>query len=283
MIKHDLHVHTPFSNCGKIKLNYLKTIYETYKEKEYVSSSELRRLLVDEALKEYISKAENIGLKILGFTDHYNIDTNPGIFNILREKTQKINNKVIILVGTETDIIDEYGTPLVPREVAEELDYVISGQHHYSLSYINKPPTENFERFLDYCFKDIINTMKNPIITGIGHPWLRAIRYYTRNIEPKIFFKEIPLEYLYKTCEYSEKYDKPIQIDYSPEWETSNNIYRGYIKFIEVIASHECRIFYGSDAHRPDHLARNLEYVNKILEKYNIDKKRIWNPEPKKM
>lgn len=279
VINHDLHLHTPFSNCGKISLGYLKTIYETYVDEKYISVSKLRKILVDIALREYLSNARRLGLKILGFTDHYNIYTNPAIFDILREKVEEMDTGgVTVLVATEADVIDKNGRITVSKEVAEKLDYVITGQHHYHLKYVERPLTTSFEEYLDYCLEDILNSMKNPLVSSIGHPWLRAIRYYTKYIDSNVSFRDIPLEYLYKTCEYSEKYGKPIQIDYSPLWEKEDSIYKGYTKFIEIISEQDCLIFYGSDAHRPEDLARTLQYVNDVLKRFKINRERIWNP-----
>lgn len=279
MIRHDLHLHTPFSNCGKINPEYLEKIYRRVKEKGYISSSNLRRLLVEEAVKDYIANASKLGLKTLGFTDHYNIDTNPSIFDVLREIIKQYNtNNVEILVGTESNVIDEKGKQSVPREIAEKLDFVIAGQHHYQLSYVKKPPSQ-LDKFIEYCIIDIINTMRNPIVSAIGHPWLRAARYARKYVDPSFTLEQVPLEYFFKTCEYSEKYDKPIQIDYNPEWEKTDGPYKGYQKFLEIaLAYNKCKIFYGSDAHRPDHLAMNLIYVNKKLKEYKVDKERIWEP-----
>lgn len=56
-------------------------------------------------------------------------------------------------------------------------------------------------------------------------------------------------------------------------------MYRGIRKYVEIILEYsDCKIFYGSDAHRADEIGRNLKYVNELLEKYKIDSSRIWIP-----
>lgn len=80
MIHHDLHIHTPYSNCGRVKRNYLEMILREKTMEEYVEFSRLRDMLVDKALVDYIRYARSRKIKVLGFADHYNITTDPGIF-----------------------------------------------------------------------------------------------------------------------------------------------------------------------------------------------------------
>lgn len=280
MIHHDLHIHTPYSNCGRVKRNYLEMILREKTMEEYVEFSRLRDMLVDKALVDYIRYARSRKIKVLGFADHYNITTDPGIFKKLLKKVSGLKvNDITILVGTETDIINNKGEVLVPPDVAKSLDFVIAGQHHYTLHYVKSPPTIILEVFFEYCLTDIINTMRNPLISAIAHPWLRAVVFARARIDPEFKLENIPDEYFFKTCEYAERYNKPLQIDYNPLWETGNHMYRGIRKYVEIILEYsDCKIFYGSDAHRADEIGRNLKYVNELLEKYKIDSSRIWIP-----
>ena len=42
-----------------------------------------------------LEKALNIGLKYIGFTDHFHIFTDPGIFKALREIVEKLILKIL--------------------------------------------------------------------------------------------------------------------------------------------------------------------------------------------
>jgi len=149
-----------------------------------------------------LEKALNIGLKYIGFTDHFHIFTDPSIFKALREIVEKSNFKNFrILIGSEIDVLNENGDIPISKRDVSILDYTISGQHHYHLSFIKHPPSNSVEDILEYAFKEIVNTIRNPLIDGLGHPWLKIPGYIREKLNIDFKFEDIPSEYFYKTCE----------------------------------------------------------------------------------
>ena len=274
MIVHDLHTHTPFSGCGKVTKTVLeKTIKEL---DEVVSSSSLMYKLVKETVLEYLQVAKERKVKVIGFTDHYGAYTNPSIYHKLKNIIEELKPDIIILVGAEVDIVDENGGTTISDETREILDYTVSGQHHYTLSYVKKPPLTSLEKTIEYIMKEIENTFKNPLIDAIGHPWVRALSYLNKN-GVKMKLEDIPEEYFYKTCELAIKYNKPIQVDYRLEWEKKGHLFNGIGKVFRIIAETGCLVFYGSDTHNPRGLAENFQLTVERLKKYGFKEENFWN------
>jgi len=283
MMPHDLHVHTPLSGCGRVTFSAIKRVLKSLENEgeSDITRNSLLKALVKEVVREYVSVARIRGVKLIGFTDHFNLDTSPRIFGVLRDIVKDTNaSNVKLLVATEADILDDRGLTTVTKEVAETLDYVISGQHHYHLSYVKKPPRE-IEDFLKYALRELENTLKNPVIDAIGHPWLRAISFARKRYGLNLSLKDVPEEHVYRICDLAEKYGKAIQVEYNPNWESRGHPLKGILRLLKIVAESDCMIFYGSDAHRPVDLARDFTYTAKVLEEMGVNSRRIWLPREK--
>lgn len=113
-------------------------------------------------LQENVTHASNIGLEILGMSDH--APKMPGATMAYYFANQTIIpdkiNGVRILKGAELNIMDINGTVDLYGKILDDLDFTIASLHPPCIQ--QSIEEENTEA--------LINTMRNPKVNIIGHP-----------------------------------------------------------------------------------------------------------------
>jgi len=277
----DLHTHTPFSGCGKVRLENIKeVIKELEAKKEYeLTSNQLRRELVKKAVKDYISIAKRRGIKYIGFTDHLGPFTSPLIYEELKNILKEVEKDSIkIYVGAEIEILEISGkTPLSKEMLSGKVDYVMAGLHHYNYF---SPPSSSVEEIVNFIFKEIINAINNPDIDALAHPWIRAIKRVAEVSKVELKFSDFPEELIYKSFEEAKRKNKPVNVVFKPEWLSSNvdKKLAGIETMYRAIADTECPIFYGSDTHTPSKLGEAAKELYEYFKSLGADLL-VWLPE----
>lgn len=223
-IKGDLHVHTNYSDG-------ISSIYEMVRE------------------------AKEMGYKYIGITDHTeDLKVVKGLSEkrLLKErfevkKIERIFKDIKIFFGVEANIRVD-GSIDVDEHILKDLDYVIASIH------------SNFNEEININMKRIINALKNPYVTIIGHPSGRKISERKEmKIDWKEFFKEVE-----KTKTILEINSTPDRLDIY-----SNILYEHKNRDILVSIS--------SDAH----IAPQLKFVNQygvfIAKRALLEENRIVN------
>jgi len=175
-INHDLHIHTHFSPCADASAT----------------------------AKHYISKARELGLQKIAFTDHMWDDAVPCtvpdykkltyeyVSGFKEEVAREDATGIHILYGCETEL-DKDGNIGVGEEVASQLDILIVPQSHTHLT-MPKELYEPYRRHADYMldrFYDIVESPLREYITTIPHPFdAVACPYDNREIIRTISDKE---------------------------------------------------------------------------------------------
>jgi len=155
-IKGDLHIHTNYSDG-------ISSIYEIVRE------------------------SRDIGYKYIGISDHAeDLKFAKGLSEkrIYKErleirKIEKLFNDIKIFFGIEANIRND-GSIDVNESILKDLDFVIASIHN------------NFNEDLNTNMKRLINAIRNPFVTIIGHPTGRKISERDEmKIDWKKFYKEI--------------------------------------------------------------------------------------------
>lgn len=138
-------------------------------------------------LLENAKYASEIGLKLLGTTDHG--PSMPGAqhhwhFGNLKVMPRELYG-VTMLYGCEANIIDYEGNIDLPTEIQEKLDIIIASIHDPVME-TNKSPDLNTKAFL--------NAMNNPNIHIIGHPGNPKFPIYEEEVVKKAKEKNILIE-----------------------------------------------------------------------------------------
>ncbi|MGB9749693.1 MAG: PHP domain-containing protein [Caldisericia bacterium] len=155
-IKGDLHIHTNYSDG-------ISSIYEIVRE------------------------SKDIGYKYIGIADHAeDLKFAKGLSEkrIYKErlelkKIEKLFNNIKIFFGIEANIRND-GSIDVNEHILKDLDFVVASIHN------------NFNEDLKSNMKRLINAIRNPYVTIIGHPSGRKISERNEmKIDWKIFYNEI--------------------------------------------------------------------------------------------
>lgn len=206
-------------------------------------------------MKENIDSAAEKGLKYLGVSDHaMGMPGSPHIFhfNNLRAIPNDIKG-VRILRGIEGNITNYTGDIDVPKDLAEELDYVIASMH---------PPCVAFGT-IEENTKAVLGAMANPYVKIIAHP--DDSRY--------------PLDYE-AIVKGAKEHNVLLELNNSSlrpngyrqgAWENGR-------KMLELCKEHEVRVILGSDAHicydiaefsNCENLLSQCNFPDKLVINYN--------------
>ncbi len=249
MLSHDIHVHTIISEC----------CHEP-----------------DATPENYIRLAKDLGLKVIGFSDHLwdsavdgaskwystqNFDHIMQIKDMIPVDTQGIK----VLIGCETEYCGNGKIGISPK-VAKQLDFVLVPISHVHMkgfvlpSWMNTP--EDIANTMVKYFKDVTNF---DFITGIAHPFYPLGH---ENIDGIISC--IPDD-VFMEC-FSMAAEKGISIEINAchfpsikgvETETYND--ETFLNMFLIAKAAGCKFHLGSDAHSIDVLPRIIK-LQKIVE-----------------
>lgn len=156
-IQHDFHIHTHLSACGQKSAT----------------------------LEHYLATAKKLGLKKLGFSDHFGAKNIPGARGFygmhpfehnaqLEPQLRKLDSPELRLYfGCET----EYHTPLrevgLTEEEAEKFDFILVPNSHTHMimpkDLIDQP--QKHADFMVQAYQDILNSKISRYITAMAHPF----------------------------------------------------------------------------------------------------------------
>jgi HisJ family histidinol phosphate phosphatase len=154
---HDFHIHTVYSNDTSKKAT----------------------------VEAYVTKAKELGLKKLGFAEHFWDDTVPGAFPFyvpltfahvsqLREDIAQFRNQgVELFFGCEVEYDPVHRAPALSEAVAEQFDFVIVPNSHSH----ETMPKEYYDQkhkhaeFILNAFWDILRSPVSRYVTGVAHPF----------------------------------------------------------------------------------------------------------------
>ena len=156
-ITHDLHIHSHLSSCA----NDSATV------------------------KHYVNKAKELGLTMIGFTDHmwdsavdgangwYQKQNFEHILNLKNEIASEDTGDLKILFGCETEYDLAHKGVAISEEVAKQLDFLLVPNSHTHIT-MPKDYFDPYQKHADYmveAFYDIVNSNVAEYITAIAHPF----------------------------------------------------------------------------------------------------------------
>ena len=154
MIKHDLHLHTTLSSCCQ--------------DPEATAAN-------------YLRFAEELGLEVIGFTDHFWDETKPSaspwykpqnLEHVLKIREIIPETKVQVLFGCESEYCGDDKIGIGP-EAAAEFDFVLVPMSHLHMKEFVEPSwvttPQDVAALLVIYFKGLVEF---DYITGIAHPFL---------------------------------------------------------------------------------------------------------------
>ncbi len=232
-ITHDFHVHTHYSICGQ-----------------------------DSATVEhYVATAKKLGLKKIGFSDHFGDGNIPGARGFyrahpfehnaqLKAELAAVNEPGLKLYfGCET----EYHTPR--REVgiteaeAEQFDFIVVPNSHTHMI-MPKDYITNYDKHVEFmvqAYDDILNSKVSRYITAMAHPFDVCLMPF----DPKILIEMIPddtFKRLFdKTAEKNIAFE--INVAYSKNMTPQQIADDCHMRMFSLAKECGCKFTFGSDSH----------------------------------
>ena len=212
--------------------------------------------------REYVEKAIESGIKVLGFSDHCpQFFPNTDYYSHFRMRPElcedyvksvralqkEYENDIKILLGFETEYYPATYEKFMEFIKPFELDYMIMGQHFVGNEYDEgsyyAPEKARKEKFLEQYVDQVKEGLNKGVFTYLAHP---DIVYYSGSYD--FYCQKIT-----ELCEYAKEMDIPLEY----------NIL-GYVnkrsyptpQFWEIAAKTGNKVVLGFDAHRPEALSR---------------------------
>lgn len=231
-IDHDFHIHTNLSLCAN----------------------------EDATVEYYINQAEKIGLKKVGFANHFwdekiegaNGFYEPQNFNHLlkiKEELKKFkNNNVKTFFGCEVEYHPELGVALT-EEIAEQFDFILVPNSHTHMT-MNKnlyTPYEKHAQFMIEAYLKIINSKVSKYVTAMAHPFEAVACPYDNQILMKLITDD---QYKYLFNLTAEK-NIAIEVNIHAIKNTDKNEFEknDQLRIYKIAKSCGCKFIFGSDSH----------------------------------
>ena len=230
--------------------------------------------------REYVEKAIESGLKILGFSDH-----TPQVYpdgfvcpvkmlpaeledyvDTILDLKREYKNDIKILLGLEAEYLYTLWEPLLELIEPYPIEYMILGQHYLGNG-VNEPfcgePSSSVERLRQYC-RQTREAMETGKFLYFAHPdvlWYRGPG-------------EIYEEEMTKLCRFCKEIDIPLEINLLGVREDRS--YPGE-RFWKIAAREGNSVIYGSDAHRAEHVysPEVIAKADRFMEKCGIPRDRL--------
>jgi len=243
----DFHVHTSYSPCAKIK----------------AESTPL----------QMIRQSENLGIKTLGFTDHFAqfppyptpkwIDCGVEMIESLRNDIAKIDTPVQILIGVEADVIDKDKLS-IDKKFAKELDYVVISASHFHLPGIKKPKSKTANEVAQHYVNMLKFALSFDFVSIIAHPFKTPNNALGSPME---YIKNIPMHEFYEIATIAKQ--QKIAMEINAHLGVDQEYLEAIKEFIAVCKEVGVKFTYGSDAHNKKGLIPTKGILN-ALNKLNL-------------
>lgn len=211
--------------------------------------------------KEYIEKAIEGGLKILGFSDHTPMPYSGGYVSNVKMKVNQLEdyvktvldlkdeykNDIEIHLGLEVEYYPKYFDELQKITGQYPIEYFLLAQHflgNETDDFFTGVPTSDPERLVKYC-KQSQEALETGCFTYFAHP---DILNFTGD-------KQVYDNCMRKLCGYAKKMDIPLEINFLGIWDKRHYPNR---EFWKIAGETGNTVIFGSDAHQPE---------------------KVWNPE----
>lgn len=208
-------------------------------------------------LLENAKYASDIGLKLLGTTDHG--PKMPGAPYIYYFNNFKVLPRIIygvtMIYGCEANIIDYNGNLDVTGKSAKNLDIMIASLHDLCIS----PGS------IEENTQALLKAMDNPLVDIIGHPGNPKFPIYEEKIVKKAKEKDILIEINNSSFKTSRKGSEP-----------------NCIKIAELCKTYGVKVILGTDSHVCFTIG-NFDKAGELMDKIEMPEELIMNTDEKKI
>ena len=253
-IEHDFHIHTTLSRCA----NETATV------------------------ENYIANAKKLGLKKLGFSDHFWDSSISGAINWyqqqdyvhvarLRSELDYVTGKdVITYFGCETEYDPVHHGVAITEETAEKFDFILVPNSH-THTMMPKSFYQPYQKHVDFmvqAYNEILDSNISRYITAVAHPFEAVRCPYDKTILiylisddffNRMFDKSAKKEVAYEINVASMKNKTDVQIAESSQ-----------MRMFKLAKECGCKFIFGSDAHNGEAHRTYANHVNLVADLLNL-------------
>lgn len=225
--------------------------------------------------REYVEKAIERGLKILGFSDHspyifegdyysghrmFADQTADYVSTVLALK-EEYKNDIQIHLGVEIEYYPKYWEQTVDFLKQYSIEYMILGQHFLENeinAWYSGDKSSDEKKLMQYCAQTI-EAMKTGLITYFAHPDL--VRYEG---DPEIYDQHIR-----GLCREANRMNVPLEINFLG---LHDNRFYPHEPFWKIAGEEKCAVILGADAHSAEAICDpdDIRKAMGLVEKYDL-------------
>ncbi len=225
------------------------------------------------SMEDYVERAIKIGLNEIGFSGHFPLfwESNKEFANTLSipeekfpfyvEKVVSLREKysqIKIKLGSEVDYVQGLESEIKKRVEKYPFDYVMGAIHFIGdfpfdhPDYIDEWKKRDVDEIYKSYFSSLISAINTGIFDIIAHPDL---------VKKFGFFPKISLFPFYEKVATSlKKMNMAFEINTSGLRKPVKEVYPSF-DFLKILKKHNVPMTFGSDAHSPEDVGKDLNYA----------------------
>ncbi len=227
--------------------------------------------------EEYIKRAIEGGIKIMGFSDHAPINCVEGYhawwrvqpeeakeyIESLRKLREKYKDKIEIYIGFEMEYYPEYFDEMYRYVKELGAQYIILGEHYagseWDGSIHSNHPGHSDEELIKYTDL-LIEGMKTGKYLYVAHPDM-----FRFDGDDELYVKEAQ-----RLCRAAKELDVPLELNMLGVFDNRNYPNE---KFLKVAGQVGCKMIFGFDAHNPERAYddKSIIKAQALVKKYNLN------------
>ncbi len=213
----------------------------------------------DMSVANIVRFAESNQYSAIGISPHIYKDESTEKLEILREQITTVNTHLRIFLGAEANVLDKSGSLSISEDNLRLIDYLIAAPGHFNMDEVEKPPRKLAE-LIDYQHEKIMNTVDNPQVNIIAHPYVELLLLTYHKYLPDYpvirRLKEFPESYIREFARKSRENNVIIEVNgyfvcefpaISPD---PSRYLSDMIDFLSIIAEEGASVIVNSDAHK---------------------------------
>jgi len=216
----------------------------------------------EEKLSRFLKEAEKKGIKVMGFSEHswYLKKIDLGVI----DNVKKLFPHIRVCLGLEVDHVPNMDREIIEKIASLPFDYVIGSVHEIEGWMFDNPQyADGFKHWdIDALYEKYFSLVGNLIESGIydviGH--LDLIKIYGHRPTKRIEDFVVPV------LKKAAQRNMIVEINTSGLYKPVKEIYPSF-RILKLCRSLGVKVTVGSDAHRPEHVGRDILPALELLKK----------------
>ncbi len=236
------------------------------------------------SLPAMLKQAAQNGVDLVGLANHYFLDTKFSVFQKLRQELpSQTPAGMRVWVGAELCVLNSAGAiNLTPAEAAQ-LDFVLTGPHHFKQRWVEQPPTGSAAAFVAHQHATLLGAAQNPLVNGLAHPWVINVQQAPQRWGFSLaeFLTAWTEDHFAQLGEVAKTHQTALEIGMGLHLMAEHQgelFWQKYKRGLQAARAAGARFYFGSDAHHLFVIAR-LDWLRPTLVQLGFTPADIISPE----